>query len=59
MTDRTDDFFIPDNDIRLPEDLDYSRVEEYIRSAEAFSRSSENSLIHARIHIDKDRQPRQ
>lgn len=40
MTDRIDDFFIPDNEIRLPEDLDYNRVEEYIRSAEAFSRSS-------------------
>ena len=32
----TDDFFIPDNDVKLPEELDYSRVDEYIRSAEAF-----------------------
>ena len=32
----TDDFFIPDNEVRLPEELDYSRVDEYIRSAEAF-----------------------
>ncbi len=44
MTDRTDDFFIPDNEIRLPEELDYSRVNEYIRSAEAFSRSSYQSV---------------
>lgn len=40
MTDRTDDFFIPDNEIRLQEELDYSRVDDYIRSAQAFSRSS-------------------
>lgn len=39
-----DDFFIPDNEIRLPEELDYSRVDEYIRSAEAFSRSSYQSV---------------
>ena len=44
MTDRTDDFFIPDNEIRLPEELDYNRVDEYIRSAEAFSRSSYQSV---------------
>ena len=44
MTDRTDDFFIPDNEIRLPDELDYSRVDEYIRSAEAFSRSSYQSV---------------
>lgn len=37
---KTDDFFIPDNEVKLPEELDYSRVDEYIRSAEAFSRSS-------------------
>lgn len=24
----TDDFFIPDNEIKLPEELDYSRVSE-------------------------------
>ena len=44
MTYRADDFFIPDNEIRLPEELDYSRVNEYIRSAEAFSHSSYQSI---------------
>lgn len=38
------EFFIPDNEVRLPEELDYSRVDEYIRSAEAFSRSSYQSV---------------
>lgn len=38
------EFFIPDNDVRLPEELDYSRVDEYIRSAEAFSRTSYQSV---------------
>ena len=32
-----DDFFIPDNEVKLPEELDYTRAIEYIRSAEAFS----------------------
>ena len=40
----TDDFFIPDNEVRLPEELDYSRVDEYIRSAEAFSHLSYQSV---------------
>ena len=40
----TDDFFIPDNEVKLPEELDYSRVGEYIRSAEAFSRSAYQSV---------------
>ena len=40
----TDDFFIPDNEVRLQEELDYSRVSEYIRSAEAFSRSTYQSV---------------
>ncbi len=44
MIDSTDDFFIPDNEVKLPEELDYSRVDEYIRSAEAFSRSSYQSV---------------
>ena len=44
MTDRTDDFFIPDNEIRLPDELDYSRVSENIRAVEAFSRSSYQSV---------------
>ena len=38
------EFFIPSNEIRLSEELDYSRVDEYIRSAEAFSRSSYQSV---------------
>lgn len=41
---KTDDFFIPDNEVRLPEELDYSRVDEYVRSAEAFSRSTYQSV---------------
>lgn len=40
----TDDFFIPDNEVKLPEELDYSSVDEYIRSAEAFSRSTYQSV---------------
>lgn len=40
----TDDFFIPDNEVKLPEELDYSRVSEYVRSAEAFSRSTYQSV---------------
>ena len=34
---RTEDVFIPENKVKLEEELDYSRVDEYIRSAEAFS----------------------
>lgn len=41
---KIDDFFIPDNEVRHPEELDYSRVDEYIRSAEAFSRSTYQSV---------------
>lgn len=41
---KQDDFFIPDNEVKLPEELDYSRTDEYIRSAEAFSRSSYQSV---------------
>lgn len=40
----TDDFFIPDNEIRLVKELDYSCVNEYIDSAEAFSRASYQSV---------------
>ncbi len=43
-TRRVDEFFIPDNEVKLPEELDYSRVDEYIRSAEAFSRSTYQSV---------------
>ncbi len=39
-----DEFFIPDNEVKLPEELDYSRVNEYIRSAEAFSHSTYQSV---------------
>lgn len=39
-----DEFFIPDNEVKLPDELDYSRVDEYIRSAEAFSRSTYQSV---------------
>ena len=39
-----DEFFIPDNEVKLPEELDYSRVNEYVRSAEAFSRSTYQSV---------------
>lgn len=41
---RIEEFFIPDNEVRLQEELDYSRVDEYIRSAEAFSRSTYQSV---------------
>ena len=44
MTKTLDEFFIPDNEVRLPEELDYSRVDEYIRSVEAFFRSSYQSV---------------
>ena len=40
----TDDFFIPDNEVKLPEKLDYSRAAEYISSAEAFSRTTYQSV---------------
>ncbi len=39
-----DEFFIPDNEVKLPEELDYSCVNEYIRSAEAFSHSTYQSV---------------
>lgn len=39
-----DEFFIPDNKVKLQEELDYSRVDEYVRTAEAFSRSSYQSV---------------
>lgn len=40
----TDEFFIPDNEVILPQELDYSRIDEYIHSAEAFSRSTYQSV---------------
>ena len=44
MNKSIDDFFMPDNEVKLPEELDYSQVDEYIRSAEAFSRSTYQSV---------------
>ncbi len=44
MYDPIDDFFIPDNEIRHPEEVDYKRVGEYISAAEAFSRSTYQSV---------------
>lgn len=44
MQGNRDDFFIPDNEVRLHEELDYSSVGDYIRSAEAFSRSAYQSV---------------
>lgn len=41
---KVDDFFIPDNEVKLPEELNYSRTEDYIRVAEAFSRSTYQSV---------------
>lgn len=42
--DAPDDFFIPDNEVKLSDELDYSRMGEYIRTAEAFSRSTYQSV---------------
>ncbi len=39
-----DDFFIPDNEVKQSQEIDYSRVDEYIHSAEAFSRSTYQSV---------------
>ncbi|MDE7402405.1 MAG: helix-turn-helix transcriptional regulator [Muribaculaceae bacterium] len=44
MEKKIDEFFIPDNQVKLPEELDYNRATEYIRSAEAFSRSTYQSV---------------
>ena len=44
MQSNIDDFFISDNEVKLPEELDYARVGEYISSAEAFSRSTYQSV---------------
>lgn len=37
---KVNDYFIPENEVILTDELDYSRVDEYIRSAEAFARST-------------------
>ena len=44
MNKSIDDFFIPDNKVKLPEALDYTRAVEYIRTAEAFSRATYQSV---------------
>lgn len=41
---KSDEFFIPDNEVKFSEELDYSRVDECIRSVEAFSRISYQSV---------------
>ncbi len=44
MQDNINRFFIPDNEVKRSEELDYSRVDEYIRTAEAFSHSIYQSI---------------
>lgn len=44
MSGKVEDFFIPDNEVKLAQELDYSRVDEYISAAEAFSRSAYQSV---------------
>ena len=44
MQGNIDDFFISDNEVRFSEELDYNRVDEYIRAAEAFARTTYQSL---------------
>lgn len=44
MQDRVEDFFIPDNEIRNPQELDYESVDAYISAAEAFSRTTYQSV---------------
>ncbi|MDE5841156.1 MAG: helix-turn-helix transcriptional regulator [Muribaculaceae bacterium] len=44
MNGNIDDFFIPDNEVRLSDELDYSRTNEFIRTAEAFSRTTYQSV---------------
>ncbi len=44
MQSSVDDVFRLDNEVKLPEELDYSRRDEYIHSAEAFSRSTYHRL---------------
>lgn len=37
-------FFIPENEVKLPVELDYSRAEDFIRCADAFARSTYQSV---------------
>lgn len=41
---KVDEFFIPDNEVKLAEELDYSNVSEYVRMADAFARSTYQSV---------------
>lgn len=41
---RVDDFFIPENEVRLRQELDYGRVSEYVNAVEAFSRLTYQSV---------------
>lgn len=41
---RVDDFFIPENEVRLRQELDYGRVNEYVNAVEAFSRLTYQSV---------------
>ncbi len=41
---RVDDFFIPENEVRLRNELDYDRVSEYVNAVEAFSRLTYQSV---------------
>lgn len=40
----TEEFFIPDNEVRLAHELDYERAQAYVRCAQAFARSSYQSV---------------
>ena len=44
MAHRIDEFFIPDNEITADATLDYSRADQYVRAALAFSRSTYQSV---------------
>ncbi|MBD5250024.1 MAG: helix-turn-helix transcriptional regulator [Barnesiella sp.] len=44
MDEKVSDFFIPDNRITLDEELDYSRVDDFISAADAFSRATYQSV---------------
>ena len=39
-----DKFFIPENEVKLTEELDYNNVDQFIKSAEAFSRTTYQSV---------------
>ena len=53
MHDNVDDFFIPDNEVRLSEELDYGRVSEYVNAADAFARSTYQSVYIIDYHKQK------